>query len=554
MTNILPNGFLLNGKYTVRQHIASGGFGSTYIVTQNDNKALLAVKELFIKGVNQRDNTGNVIVPDQDNTKMFNSQRDKFIREARTLLAINNIHVVRVFDCFVQNNTAYYVMEFIDGMTLAQKVRNLGPLNQREANAIFVQVLDALFAIHQQKVLHLDIKPANIMIDNKGIVKIIDFGTAKIVNDDPNTIATFTPVYAPLELQQQDTKNMGPWTDLFSLGATLYFMITNKKPPTSADIIQHGHEAFDFPENIPQKTRKLIVWMMSNDKNRRPQSVGQVINFLETDVIPESIGNQNSNQQNNGDKTIYVNPNLNNQTSQCIQQPNNDITNRNKEKNKEKGGTSEGCVWTFVIILLLLALGGYALYKYGFIDSIIRQYVNKDNVEQIDENDISEQETIILKRESEFYDKWTNLIDNTQQDIKYAQSVDDIQNIIDIYQRNAELLRQEYNGIELNYEHQKSIERKNQELNDDIEYAIQQLKLEEYIQAPPQLNDEYDYSSEDDYANDGSYQGQEDNTQMEQPEEMQGQQSEEDASQNNTEQQLNETNNSSDNTVDEDFN
>ena len=175
-------------------------------------------------------------------------------------------------------------------------------------------------------------------------------------------------------------------------------------------------------------------------------------------------------------------------------------------------------------------------------------------MEQIDENDISEQETIILKRESEFYDKWTNLIDNTQQDIKYAQSVDDIQNIIDIYQRNAELLRQEYNGIELNYEHQKSIERKNQELNDDIEYAIQQLKLEEYIQAPPQLNDEYDYSNENDYANDGSYQGQEDNTQMEQLEEMQGQQSEEDEQQNNTEQQQNETNKSSDNTVDEDFN
>ena len=478
---MLPEGFQLNGKYTVKKHIASGGFGSTYLVIQNDNNQMLAAKELFIKGVNQRDGIGKVIVTEQANIKLFNSQRDKFMREATTLLAIDNNNVVRVYDCFLQNNTAYYVMEFVDGMTLAQKVKTQGKLEEKEAISIFVHILNALFAIHRQKVLHLDIKPANIMIDAKGNVKIIDFGTAKIINDDPDTIATFTPVYAPTELQQQDMKNIGTWTDIFSLGATLYFMLTATKPPTSADIIQMKERAFFFPENITDITKSLIIWMMKPEMALRPQSVGQVISFMETGKMP-ILNTTNGQTDDNTTETIYVKPGVTTQTTDRRRNPTKTMTDIKDQKESTGAG---GCFWTFIIVLMLLIAAGFFLYKAGYIDSFIREYVDKGKDIIPDGKNTPEVNDANIKNlELDYFYKWCELIDNAKADIMYAQDVDNLQKIIDIYQRNVDYMKSEYQNIQLPTALQSIVDDKTKQLNDKIADKLEEINNQVVVAQP----------------------------------------------------------------------
>lgn len=286
---LLPIGTTLsNKKYKIEAHLSSGGFGNTYIATDTAFDERVAIKELFIKGGCGRDSDGcEVSVSLTENKRSFRSQQEKFRKEARRLRMLTNPHIVRVFDLFDENGTSYYVMELIDGESLSQRLKRTGkPMTEQEVSLILPQVLDALQTVHAEGIWHLDLKPANIMLDRKGNAILIDFGASKqLRNADGDSLSTssslaYTQGYAPSEQMEQNIEKFGPWTDLYALGATLYNLLTRNQPPSPSDIDEDAEKALPMPEHISKKMHDLILWMMKPNRRMRPQSVANVKQFL----------------------------------------------------------------------------------------------------------------------------------------------------------------------------------------------------------------------------------------------------------------------------------
>ena len=318
--NMLPVGTLLRGgTYRIERQIGSGGFGNTYVVRHVEFDEVRAMKEFFMKVVNMRDGaTVTVSVP--SNKPAFEALRGKFKKEAQRLRTLSNQHIVKVYDLFEENSTVYYIMDFIDGLSLADMVKQYGPMDEEKAMHIFGEMLEALSVVHSQKpqMLHLDIKPANIMVDMTGTAFLLDFGSSKQIDSDHNMTTspiTLTPGYAPSELADQNKKRIGPWTDLYELGATLYFILTGNQPPTVTDIAEDGEAAFEFPEAISDTVRSLILWMMSLSRDKRPKSVAEVRAWIEAQETepepepePEPQGGSTDGGNGDGDETIIAPP------------------------------------------------------------------------------------------------------------------------------------------------------------------------------------------------------------------------------------------------------
>ena len=276
---------LQTGKYRVERQLASGGFGNTYEVTNVEFEERMALKEFFMKGISERDEDNTTVsVSNTLNKGQFEAQKDKFKKEARRLHRLHNPHIVQVHDLFEENGTAYYAMDFVDGESLSNRLkRTRKPLTEQEVHNILDQVLDALEAVHAQGIWHLDLKPGNIMVGSDGVAKLIDFGASKQMSagegyTTTTTALCYTPGYAPTEQIDQKMELIGPWTDLYALGATLYKLLTNQEPPTVSEMQED--DAFTYPKAVSGKTRHLIQWMMTPRRQLRPQSVAEVREFL----------------------------------------------------------------------------------------------------------------------------------------------------------------------------------------------------------------------------------------------------------------------------------
>ncbi len=285
-SNMLPVGTILHGTYRIDGYLASGGFGNTYVVTNIQFGERYAIKEFFMKGVTERDeNTTTISVSNLENAGAFEAQKAKFKKEAIRLRKLSSPHIIRVHDLFEENGTAYYVMDFVDGENLRDQLKRLGhPLDETAVWKIFEQVLDALEVVHGQGLFHLDLKPANLMVDKKGEVKLIDFGASKQMSAESgattSTAVSYTNGYAPREQMEQALEKFGPWTDFYALGATLYFLLTNKKPPIPSDIdddmTEDKQEALAMPKGVSSRMRRLILWLMETDRRKRPQTVAEI--------------------------------------------------------------------------------------------------------------------------------------------------------------------------------------------------------------------------------------------------------------------------------------
>ena len=272
------------GKYRIDRYISSGGFGNTYLATNISFNEQVAIKEFFMKGINQREGQTTVSVSNQVNNPHFVEQKEKFKKEARRLRNLHSEHIVAVSDLFDENGTTYYVMDYIDGESLRDKVKRLGRLSEEEMRDYLLQVLDALEEVHRQMMFHLDLKPANIMVDKTGRVRIIDFGASKQQKSEGGATSKsamcYTPGYAPIEQKDQQFEKFGPWTDLYALGATLYNVLTGDQPPTTNAILDEAEDAFRFPVSISKEMQELIIWMMRSARRKRPQSVQEVREYL----------------------------------------------------------------------------------------------------------------------------------------------------------------------------------------------------------------------------------------------------------------------------------
>ena len=231
--------------------------------------------------------TDEVTVSLPNNQDLFDQQREKFRKEARRLWKLHNPHIVRVQDLFDENGTTYYTMDYIEGASLADYLRqHANPLGEDEVRGILNQLLDALDAIHQAGFCHLDLKPRNVMRDNQGNIYLIDFGASKqVVDANGHTIATSslllgTPGYAPMEQMTGNYRNCGPWTDIYALGATLYNLLTKRPLPNVDEIAENPSEALPMPATISQQMQNLILWMMKPQRTKRPQNIAEIRKYI----------------------------------------------------------------------------------------------------------------------------------------------------------------------------------------------------------------------------------------------------------------------------------
>lgn len=271
---------LQDGRYKVVRYLASGGFGNTYLIEHTRLGTLWAMKEFFMRGVNARVGT-TVSVSLSENRDVFLQMKDKFLKEAKRISSLKNGHIVELIDFFEENGTAYYVMRYVEGKSLSATMKeNNAPLTENEVRSILPQVLDALRCIHEHQLFHMDLKPGNIMLDADGHVCLIDFGASKQMSAaDNRTLSTtglsYTPGYAPSEQISGNMKRIGPWTDFYALGATLYNLLTNSTPPEENDIMYDGEKAFNFGSMTPEM-QALILHLMNPRYDKRPQSVDEI--------------------------------------------------------------------------------------------------------------------------------------------------------------------------------------------------------------------------------------------------------------------------------------
>lgn len=288
---LAPGTLLQGGKYRIIRFISSGGFGCTYEAVHTGLNGRVAIKEFFVQDICNRDDaTGRVSVGLQSKAQTFDKLREKFIREAQSVFALSHPGIVHVSDVFEENGTAYFVMDYIDGCSLADLVDKNGPMDEATALGYMRQVCAALDYVHANGRLHLDIKPGNIMVDRAGRAVLIDFGASKQYDsgtgENLSTLLGFTPGFAPPEQMTADVSRFLPATDVYALGGTLYNLLTGEAP-LSANHRYAGDELKPLPESVSPSTRRAIEAALQLSKSARPQSVAEFAALLFDGKAPQ---------------------------------------------------------------------------------------------------------------------------------------------------------------------------------------------------------------------------------------------------------------------------
>lgn len=292
--NLSEGSLLKSGEYRIVKTLGQGGFGITYEAEQVSLGRSVAIKEFFMKEFCYRDEkTSHVSVSSEVGKELVDRFRSKFLREARMIARFNNPHIVKIHDVFEENGTAYYVMEYIANGSLYDKVKNDGALPETEAEKYIRQIASALAYIHNQNILHLDVKPANILLNDADFAVLVDFGISKHYDCDGEQTSS-TPLglskgYAPLEQYQQgDVNRFTPSTDIYSLGATLFYTVSGLTPPDAPSVYEDGLEK---PSMISDKVWAAIEHSMQPRRKDRPQNIESFLSLLDGSVAitPQNV-------------------------------------------------------------------------------------------------------------------------------------------------------------------------------------------------------------------------------------------------------------------------
>lgn len=275
---------LQGGKYRIIRLLGQGGFGITYLAEQVLMERKVCIKEFFLKDHCGRvASTSQVSLGTTSNRAMMEKYQQKFLKEARMIARLDHPNIVRIHDVFEENNTAYYVMDYIEGKNLNNLVKERGALPEAEAISYIHQVGEGLAYVHEKGINHLDIKPGNIMLRSDGRPVLIDFGMSKQYDNSGEQTST-TPIgvsegYAPLEMYQAGgVSDFSPRTDIYELGATLFYLVTGSVPPSASIILNDG--LMDIPNSISVTTRTAIKLAMDPIKKNRPESVRLFLRLL----------------------------------------------------------------------------------------------------------------------------------------------------------------------------------------------------------------------------------------------------------------------------------
>ena len=282
---------VLNNRYRIEDVIGHGGFGITYLAYDKKAEAKCAVKEYFPRDCSVRLQDGRTVKSVSAERKgLFDHGLKRFMDEANVLWKLQDVEsVVSVYDRFEENDTGYYVMEYVDGVTLKKLVKETGKLEFKYVNKILFDVGTALIQVHALNIFHRDIKPDNIMVESSGVVKLIDFGSAKnIKRSSPNEQLSvmLTPGFAPFE-QYSSKSEQGTFTDVYSLAATVYYLLTAEMLPNPNERLLSGEEIIINDNNIPDYVITALYKALRVRYKERTQTVYEFL--IDMKLIDETV-------------------------------------------------------------------------------------------------------------------------------------------------------------------------------------------------------------------------------------------------------------------------
>ena len=293
-----------HNDYRIERVLGQGSFGITYVANVRlkgrlgaiESTAMVAIKEFFLRDVSSRN--GLRVFSVSDSTLCSDYRRD-FLREAQNLSRLDNDHIVKVLETIEENDTVYYVMEYLSGGNLDQHILSHGKLSCREALDIAIQIGEALKCMHAQHMLHLDLKPLNVMRGEDGHIVLIDFGLSKCFGADgqpesSTRIGQGTTGYAPIE-QHSFKKADGfmPTLDIYALGATLFKMLTGCVPPEASVVLNEGLPVDELSSaGVPPAVIALVERAMQPLRRMRHQTVGEFVDEAQRLLAsaPSSVG------------------------------------------------------------------------------------------------------------------------------------------------------------------------------------------------------------------------------------------------------------------------
>lgn len=303
----LQPGTVIHGThndYRIERVLGQGSFGITYVANVRlkgrlgaiESAAMVAIKEFFLRDVSSRN--GLRVFSVSDSTLCSDYRRD-FLREAQNLSRLDNDHIVKVLETIEENDTVYYVMEYLSGGNLDQHILSHGKLSCREALDIALQIGEALKCMHAQHMLHLDLKPLNVMRGEDGHIVLIDFGLSKCFGADgqpesSTRIGQGTTGYAPIE-QHSFKKADGfmPTLDIYALGATLFKMLTGCVPPEASVVLNEGLPVDELSSaGVPPAVIALVERAMQPLRRMRHQTVDEFVDEAQRLLAsaPSSVG------------------------------------------------------------------------------------------------------------------------------------------------------------------------------------------------------------------------------------------------------------------------
>lgn len=303
----LQPGTVIHGThndYRIERVLGQGSFGITYVANVRlkgrlgaiESTAMVAIKEFFLRDVSSRN--GLRVFSVSDSTLCSDYRRD-FLREAQNLSRLDNDHIVKVLETIEENDTVYYVMEYLSGGNLDQHILSHGKLSCREALDIAIQIGEALKCMHAQHMLHLDLKPLNVMRGENGHIVLIDFGLSKCFGADgqpesSTRIGQGTTGYAPIEQHSfKKTDGFMPTLDIYALGATLFKMLTGCVPPEASVVLNEGLPVDELSSaGVPPAVIALVERAMQPLRRMRHQTVGEFVDEAQRLLAsaPSSVG------------------------------------------------------------------------------------------------------------------------------------------------------------------------------------------------------------------------------------------------------------------------
>lgn len=401
-----PGNTLQGGKYRIEKVLGQGSFGITYLASYATTiegalgkmavDIKVAIKEFFMSEVNQRNEQTHGV--EGSSSTIFTNYRIKFRKEAQNLASLHHPHIVQVTDVFDENNTTYYVMQYIEGMSLDSFIASKGRVSAEDTILIAAQIGQALSYMHQRHMLHLDLKPGNIMLDKQGQVHLIDFGLSKQYdsNGEPESstsIGMGTPGYAPIEQANRmgQGKQFQATIDVYAFGATVYKMLTGRRPDDASVILNEGFP-FGFLQQlgVQQNMINAVQRAMAPQRNARFQTVTEFVQALDDGrTIPYSAPDFTQVDDNtitaSSEPTQPIRPSRPSQPSSATPSPNDEELAPSTSKLAMKQIMVVLCVCLAAAMVLFLAMGNFGIGSADGNLSKDTEYADSDSVAYYDD-------------------------------------------------------------------------------------------------------------------------------------------------------------------------